>query len=59
MANVKDESILDVLKRWGARTTSGILDYVYFHTEPMEQGMRNQPLDFSLIPTERPPVYRR
>jgi hypothetical protein len=25
----------------------------------MEAGIRNQPLDFSLIPTERPAVYSR
>jgi hypothetical protein len=59
-ANVRDECILlDVLKRWGTRTTGEILNYVYFQTEPMEAGIRNQPLDFSLIPAERPPVYSR
>jgi hypothetical protein len=58
--SVKDESILlEVLKRWGTRTTGEILNYVYFQTEPMEAGIRNQPLDFSLIPTERPAVYSR
>lgn len=57
---VKDESILlEVLKRWGTSTTGEILNYVYFQTEPMEAGIRNQPLDFSLIPTERPAVYAR
>jgi hypothetical protein len=59
-ANVNDEYILvDVLKRWGTRTTGEILNYVYFQTEPMEAGIRNQPLDFSLIPAERRPVYSR
>ena len=58
--SVKDESILlDVLKRWGTRTTGEILNYVYFYTEPMEAAIRNQPLDFSLIPPERPAVYSR
>jgi len=57
---VRDESILlEVLKRWGTRTTGEILNYVYFQTEPMEAGIRNQPLDFSLIPAERPAVYSR
>jgi len=57
---VKDECILlEVLKRWGIRTTGEILNYVYFQTEPMEAGIRNQPLDFSLIPPERPAVYSR
>jgi hypothetical protein len=58
--NAKDESILlGVLKRWGTRTTGEILNYVYFQNEPMEAGIRNQPLDFSLIATERPAVYSR
>lgn len=59
VTNVKDESILiEVLKRWGSLTTGEILNYVYFQTEPMA-GIRNEPLDFSLIPTERPAVYSR
>ncbi|HET8580808.1 MAG TPA: hypothetical protein VFL31_07400 [Nitrospiraceae bacterium] len=57
---VGDESILlQVLKRWGTRTTGEILNYVYFQTEPMEAGIRNQALDFSVIPAERPVVYSR
>lgn len=57
---VKDESILlEVLKHWGTRTIGEILDRVYFQTEPMETGTRNQPLDFSLIRTERPTAYSR
>lgn len=60
VTTVKDEStLLEVLKRWGTCTTGEILNYVYFQTEPMEAGIRNQPLDFSLIPTERPGVYSR
>lgn len=59
-SSVKDEGILvDVLKRWGTRTTGEILNYVYFQTEPMEAGIRNQLLDFSRIPTECPAVYSR
>ena len=58
--NAKDESILlGVLKRWGTRTTGEILNYVCFQNEPMEAGIRNQPLDFSLIATERSAVYSR
>ena len=60
VTTVADESILlGVLKRWGACTTGEILNHVYFQTEPMEWGVRNQPLDFSLIATERPAVYSR
>jgi len=58
--NVKDEYILrGVLKAWGTRTTGEILDYVYFQTEPMEAGIRNALLDFSVIQSERQPVYSR
>lgn len=59
-ANAKEEFILlAVLKQWGTRTTGEILNHVYFQNEPMEAGIRNQPLDFSLIATERPAVYSR
>jgi hypothetical protein len=58
--NGKDESILrSVLKRWGSRSTGEILDYVYFQTAPMEAGIRNAPLDFSVIQPEQPSVYSR
>jgi hypothetical protein len=59
-SNVKDEYILrGVLKMWGTRSTGEILDYVYFQTAPMEAGIRNAPLDFSVIQPERPTAYSR
>jgi hypothetical protein len=59
-SNVKDEYILrGVLKLWGTRSTGEILDYVYFQTAPMESGIRNAPLDFSVIQPERPTAYLR
>jgi hypothetical protein len=59
-STVKDESILrGVLKMWGARSTGEILDYVYFQTAPMEAGIRNAPLDFSVIHPEKPAAYSR
>ena len=59
-SNVKDEYILrGVLKMWGTRSTGEILDYVYFQTAPMEAGIRNAPLDFSVIQAEKPPAYSR
>ena len=59
-SNVKDEYILrGVLKLWGARSTGEILDYVYFQTAPLEAGIRNAPLDFSVIQPERPTTYSR
>ncbi|MCI0348959.1 MAG: hypothetical protein L0Z53_05995 [Acidobacteriales bacterium] len=56
----KDEGALKtILHRWGDKTTGEILDYVYFCTEPMEHGVRNEPLDFSRIAEQRPPTYVR
>lgn len=58
--NLKDELILKaLLDTWGPSGTGEILDYVYFRTEPMEQGIRNEPLDFSRIQLEVPATYRR
>jgi len=59
-SNVKDEYILrGILKMWGTRSTGEILDYVYFQTAPMEAGIRNAPLDFSVIRPEQPTAYSR
>ena len=48
-----------ILKTWGGASTGQILDYVYFKTEPMECAIRNEPLDFSVIPANLEPVYKR
>jgi hypothetical protein len=48
-----------VLNDWGTRSTVEILDHVYFRTEPMEHGIRNERLEFSWIPEEQPEMYRR
>jgi hypothetical protein len=48
-----------VLDRWGGSSTAEILDYVYFHTEPVEHGIRHEPLDFTRIPEQTPPAYVR
>jgi hypothetical protein len=42
-----------VLERWAESSTGEILDYVYFHTEPMEHGIRSEALDFTTI-SEQP-----
>jgi hypothetical protein len=56
----KDALILrTVLDLWGPSPTSEILDYVYFRTEPMEHGIRNEPLDFSRVLHQLPEIYRR
>jgi hypothetical protein len=54
-----EASLRIVLNAWGDRSTGEILDHVYFRTEPMEQGIRNEVLDFSLIPEGRPEKYVR
>ena len=58
--NFGDESLLrGILNTWSEATTGEILDYVYFHTEPMERGVRNEPLDFSSVNQEQPEKYVR
>ncbi|MGA8367932.1 MAG: type II toxin-antitoxin system antitoxin SocA domain-containing protein [Candidatus Acidiferrales bacterium] len=55
-----DEAILKiVLNTWGASSTGEILDYVYFRTEPMEFGVRNEPLDFTRISEASLPPYKK
>jgi hypothetical protein len=55
-----DQAILrTVLDAWAESTTGEILDYVYFRTEPMEHGIRNQPLDFTRIVQEPVQKYVR
>jgi len=56
----KDEAILKtLLDTWGPCTTGEILDYVYFRTEPMEHGIRNEDLDFSTVLPNLPETYKR
>lgn len=58
-SSYKDESILkNILYTWGEKATPEILDYVYFQTEPMQHGERNEPLDFRRI-EEQLPQYKR
>jgi hypothetical protein len=55
-----DQAILiTLLDRWAESSTGEILDYVYFRTEPMEYGIRNQPLDFSRIVQQAAQKYVR
>jgi hypothetical protein len=55
-----DEAILkSLLDIWGPTATGEILDYVYFRTEPMEHGVRNEKLDFSRIVQDVPGIYKR
>jgi len=56
----KDEAILkSLLDTWGSRSTGEILDFVYFRTEPMENGTRSENLDFSTVLPQAPHAYKR
>jgi hypothetical protein len=56
----RDEAILKtILDTWGPSTTGEILDYVYFRTEPMEYGIRNEKLDFTKVLEQAPSIYKR
>jgi hypothetical protein len=60
LKSYKEEAVLrEILDVWGDRTTGEVLDYVYFRTEPMELGSRNEPLDFNKIAENFPPKYVR
>jgi len=57
--DLTDELLLKrILDIWSDSSTGEILDYIYFRTEPMEHGVRNQPLDFGTI-RESTPKYVR
>ncbi len=56
---VEESIVKSVLDTWGEKTTAEILDHVYFHTEPMECGVRSEPLDFSIVPPGPPTLYKR
>jgi hypothetical protein len=51
--------LLHVLNTWSESSTGEILDFVYFRTEPMEHGIRNERLDFSAVLEQLPPKYVR
>jgi Protein of unknown function (DUF4065) len=41
-----------IIETWAARPTVELLDYVYFHTAPMRDAVRNELLDFSTVTHE-------
>ena len=52
-------SLKNVLRTWADSTTGEILNHVYFNTEPMERGVRNERLDFTSIPQQPKERYTR
>ncbi len=58
--SLKDWAALkSVLNTWGECSTGEILNHVYFRTEPMEHGIRNEALDFSTVQEEPHTKYSR
>jgi hypothetical protein len=57
----RDEEIIleDLIRTWSKVPTAEILDHVYFRTEPMQDTVRNEKLDFSKVAPEPPRRYRR
>ena len=47
--SVSQSIINRILEIWCDQDTSTLLNYVYFETEPMIFGKRNEPLDFSIV----------
>lgn len=48
-----------IVERWATEPTRNLLDYVYFETEPMENPVRGERLDFrSVRPRNEVPLYR-
>jgi hypothetical protein len=48
-----------IVERWALEPTKKLLDYVYFETEPMDNPVRGERLDFSSIkPRSETPLYR-
>ena len=42
-----------IIEAWATRPTVDLLDYVYFHTAPMQDAERNAVLDFSKLDNEK------
>lgn len=53
-------AIKECVELWAAEPLGELLNHVYFHTEPMQEAQRGQPLDFTTVRTrEQIPIYRR
>lgn len=57
----RDEEIIleDMIRTWAKVPTEEILDHIYFRTEPMQEAVRNEKLDFSKVSADPPRRYRR
>jgi hypothetical protein len=43
-----------IIDRWAVESLGELLNYVYFHTDPMENAERNKPLDFEKVKSAEP-----
>jgi hypothetical protein len=59
--DTREEEIVleDMIRTWAKVPTEQILDHIYFRTEPMDEAIRDKPLDFGKVATEPPRKYRR
>jgi hypothetical protein len=46
---VQELTAKKIIETWATRPTVELLDYIYFHTAPMRDAIRNEPLDFSTL----------
>jgi hypothetical protein len=49
---VQEFTAKKIIEAWAARPTVELLDFVYFHTAPMRDAVRNDRLDFSTVTRE-------
>jgi hypothetical protein len=57
---VQELSAKRIVEAWADRPTGELLDYVYFHTAPMRDAKRNEPINFATVLDEEPlPLYKR
>lgn len=59
--DTRDEEIIleDMIRTWAKVPTEEILDHIYFRTEPMDEAVRDERLDFRKVSPEPPRKYRR
>lgn len=57
----REEEILleDLVRTWAKVPTEEILNHIYFRTEPMDEAVRYEKLDFTKVATTVPRKYRR
>jgi len=59
-ATREEEIILeDIVRTWAKVPTEEILNHIYFRTEPMDEAVRYEKLDFTKVATTPPRKYRR